>query len=224
MDSIQRANQGNIRPQDISGISTESVRVELDPDGECVDAVIDNYPYTNQTEYSGSIYYQESSPIPELAPDEEEIEFRYRQESGLLILHGQIDETKSRAIVHHLNQTLAESTNDVFMSVSFGRLNLWSFIFHAENQPQLVVRDGFDNECSNEEISDLSRNELVKEFSLDRATAVFYNNGERINVSYDSGILNFTESVSENGKEYVLQLFERYVVHGDLLEEFEDIE
>ena len=53
---------------------------------------------------------------------------------------------------------------------------------------------------------------------------VFYHEGERINVSYDSGILNFKDSVSSEEKEYVLQLFEKYVVAGAVLEQFEDLE
>lgn len=224
MDSIRRANRGNIGRQDISEISSDSVRVEIDPDEGTIEPIIEDYPYRNQTEYQGTVYYQESSPISALSPDEEELSFQYREESGLFILQGEIDETKSRAILQSINKRLEDEADDVLMSVSYGRINLWSFIFSAQTQPQIVVRDERGNEISEEEIANLSQSELVQEYSLDRARAVFYHDGERINVSYDSGILNFTESVSGEGKEYVLQIFEKYVVAGYFLGQFENIE
>lgn len=224
MDSIRRANRGNIGRQDISAISSDSVRVEIDPEERTIEPIIEGYPYRNQNEYQGTVYYQENSPISALSPDEEELSFRYREESGLFILQGEIDETKSRAILQSINKRLEDEADDVLMSVSYGRINLWSFIFSAQTQPQIIVRDESGNEVSEEEIADLTRSELVEDYSLDRARAVFYHEGERINVSYESGILNFTDSVSEEGKEYVLQTFEKYVVAGGILEQFESLE
>lgn len=224
MDSIRRANRGNIGRQDISEISSESVRVEIDPEDATIEPIVEDYPYSHQTEYTGTVYYQESSPIPSLSPDEEAISFRYREESGLFILQGEIDETKSRAILQKLNTRLEDEADDVLMSVSYGRVNLWSFIFSARTQTQIVARDERGSELSDDEIADLSQRELAKDYSLDHARAVFYHEGERINVSYNSGILNFTDSVSSEGKEYVLQLFEKYVVGGAVLEQFESLE
>ncbi|MFA9501544.1 hypothetical protein ACERIM_02060 [Natrinema sp. H-ect1] len=224
MDSIRRANRGNIGRQDISEISSESVRVEIDPEGETADPIVEDYPYSYQTEYTGTVYYQESSPIPSLSPNEEAISFRYREESGLFILQGKIDETKSRAILQSLNKRLEDEADDVLMSVSYGRVNLWSFICSARTQTQIVVRDESGNKLSDEDIAHLSQRELAQDYSLDQARAVFYHQGERINVSYDSGILNFVDSVSSDGKEYVLQLFEKYVVAGAVLEQFESLE
>lgn len=224
MDSIRRANRGNIGQQDISEISSESVRVEIDPEHEVVEPIVEDYPYPYQTKHKGTVYYQESSPIPSLSPDEEPVSFRYREESGLFILQGEIDETKSRAILQRINTRLEDETDDVLMSVSHGRVNLWSFIFSARTQTQLVVRDGGGNELSDDEIAHLSQRELAQDYSLDQARAVFYHQGERINVSYDSGILNFIDSVSSDGKEYVLQLFEKYVVAGGVLDQFENLE
>ena len=223
MDSIRRANRGNIGRQDISEISSKSVRVEIDSEEATIEPIVEDYPYS-QTQFTGTIYYQESSPIPSLSPDEEAISFRYREESGLFILEGEIDETKSRAILQKLNTRLGDEADDVLMSVSYGRVNLWSFIFSARTQTQIVARDARGSELSDDEIADLSQRELAKDYSLDQARAVFYHEGERINVSYDSGILNFTDSVSSEGKEYVLQLFEMYVVGGAVLEQFESLE
>lgn len=224
MDSIRRANRGNIGRQDISEISSESVRVEIDPDGETVDPVVEDYPYPYLTKYTGVVYYQESSPVPSLSPEEEDINFQYREESGLFILKGDIDETQSKAILQKLNTRLEDEADDVLMSVSHDRASLWSFIFSASSQTQIVARDKNGDELSYEEISDLTRQELVEDYSLDRARAVFYHQGERINVSYDTGILNFVDSASNDAKEYVLQLFEKYVVAGTVLEQFEDRE
>jgi uncharacterized protein YrzB (UPF0473 family) len=60
------------------------------------------------------------------------------------------------------------------MSVGYNRLHLWSFIFHANNVPQLVVIDDDGNEFSYEEIEHLSRAQLAREYTIDSATAVFY--------------------------------------------------
>jgi len=222
MDSIRQADQGRIRPDDRDLLESESISIEFDdPEGICINSKLEQtYPFNEQLEFSGTIEYQKQTSISVLQPDPEEYEFTYRTGSRLFILEGEMPDTKARSIIKELDDRLESSSNDKLRFVDSNREGLWSFILTATDRTQIVAKDGLD-EVGLDELEDKSLEEIARRYLVDRARLVFYYQDERINVSYEDGRLNFRDSVSSDGKEYVIQLFEKYVVNGDRVEELE---
>lgn len=219
MSSLRQASNGGVLPERLSTLSTDSVWLELsDPEGEPVEKKIEgDYPF-DQRKYSGTVFYQENFDVSvDLSP--ESYPFRYRSGSGLFIIEGDIPAVKIREIFAELNSRLVELSDDQLISVGSTRLGEWSFVFASRDWPQIVPTDVYGEEVSIEELEDLSKREIAHNYSLDRARVVFYYDGERINVSYEDGILNFLDDTSSEGREYVIQQFEKYVVAGQILEE-----
>jgi hypothetical protein len=223
MSTLRQTSDGSVPPSQLPEVGTESVWLEIDnPEGTPVEPLIDDYPY-EQREYTGTIFYREIKPSIDIRPDPEEFEFRYRAGSGLFIIEGEIKGVKSRKIFTELNQSVSDLGVGELSPISSKRLGEWSFIFSGTSTPQRVVEDIYGNEVDPDELEDLSRKEIANNFNLNRGRVVFYYepNDEHINVSYEDGVLNFTQQVSIEGREFVLEKFEKHVVNGDIIEELE---
>lgn len=220
MSSLRQTSDGGVSPDQLPEIGTESVWIEVDnPDGEPIESVIDDeYPF-EQREYRGTVYYREVIPSVNIETDPDTYNFRYRSGSGLFIIEGDIPGIKARKIFAELNDSLSELSANKLLSISSTRLGEWSFLFRGSDIPQYVAEDIYGNEVPDEELAELSDEEIAHNYILNRGRAVFYCEGERVNVSYERGILNFTDNVSPEAREWVIQQFEKHVVHGDVLDE-----
>lgn len=211
----QLTNDGSI-PHSLLEASGEIVQIDFDPsDGVPVESRIDDYPF-DQEKYSGSVTYKEPVPEDLFSIEPEEYDFEYRDGSGLLIIDSDISGTTSRTIFKEINEQIGSDTGRFHRPETY-RVGLWSFVFSSIGSPKFTAKNIYEEEVDWKQLQDLSQEEVSQDYTLDWADLVFKHNDERISVSYENGRLNFQDG-SPKGKEYVIQLFEKFAIAGNALD------
>lgn len=221
MSTLRQTSDGSVSPTQLPEVGTDSVWLEIDnPEGTPVEPIIEDYPY-EQREYTGTVYYREVIPSMDIQTEPEEFDFRYRDGSGLFIIEGEIKGVKSRKIFTELNESIKNITGQRLKFINTSRKGEWSFVYSGSDRPHLVANDIKGEEVPDDIYEELSPAEMANKFNLESANVVFYcgENDEHVNVSYQNGLLNFTEDVSPEGREEVIQLYEKYAVYGDILDD-----
>ncbi|WP_152420573.1 hypothetical protein [Halorubrum tebenquichense] len=216
MSSLRQLADDDIKADSLLEASGEIVSIEVDDlEGITVESVISEYPY-DQKKYEGVVTYEEPVPGNRFTIDPEIYDFEYRDGSGLLIIDSDISGMTSRTVFREINKELSVDVGR-FNRPQTHRLGTWSFVFASRSQPKIIARDFEEQKVNWDEIRNLTQREIAYEYTLDRADLVFYYEDTRIEVGYENGRLNFTKSTPE-GREYVIQLFEKYAVAGDVIE------
>lgn len=180
---------------------------------------VPNYPYNNSKIIDGTLTYTPDRLISGMPDDGDEFEISYRTGSNLLTIQGLGDEQRLREVISETSRSIDSIS---LRRIPYDRKSLSSFIFAGEYQPSITVRDYRDGELVEyEEMEGMSQEELVQEFRITDASVVFEHNNEEIHVIYRDDELSFVDGISEEGREYVIQLFEKYVIHGAVSERFE---
>ena len=219
MDAIRRKRTGEIEPSQESLIENERIQIEFQQE-TTTEALFDEYPFDGQRVYEGILAYSEPPVIDGMDPKTEHYNLQFRSESGLFVIEGFGDYSRLDTV---LTDTISSIPNFMLGSVRSSQLGLWSFVFSAYNQPEIVVRDFQQNEVRSYEsmsvLSELSKSQLMNEYSLHSATVVFRHNDELINVSYRDGDISFADEPSRESREYVLQKIETHILEGVLIDE-----
>lgn len=182
-----------------------------------IEPLIQEYPYGGQEEITGEISYTEVHPISSHDAQEVTFQFKYRTESGLFLLYrdGPSDESEVYEVLRRLNNNLSDNR---FSSTQFSREALWSFVLIARDTPHLVVKDLYGENHDFSE-TDPPIEELVKNYFLERATLRFEFNDRLVRVEYNDGSISFSNpDVSEEERDYVLQLVELYLISDEISE------
>jgi len=209
-------------PQDFDepeSMESDSVELSFDDFTDIIPKDDIDYPFDDAKKLEGILRYSPEPLITGMAPTTVEYDVTLRSGSNLLLIHGLDGEQRLRDVITETARSFDQLS---LKRIPYNRKSLWSFVFSGRDQPQIVVRDYESGESVEfEDIVDLSQEELVEEYRLKKARIVFDYQGEEINVRYSDDVLSFADGVSDEGREYVLQLYEKYVVDGQILERFE---
>lgn len=218
MDALRRTPPQNFGGNNETSLESDRVVLVL---GEPIDIVPQtdvDYPFPDAQKVEGKLKYYPEQLIDGMPSDPEEYDVTLRSGSNILLIHNVKNEQKVRELVG----TTARSFDDLQLQrIAYNRKSLWSFIFSGRDQPHIVVRD-YDTEqlLEYDDMKDLSEEELVQNHRLKSARIVFDYEDEEINVRYSDDVLSFLGDASAKGREYVIQLYEKYVVAGHKLERF----
>jgi|GEM_PF-6607522 len=217
MDALRKTPNADFDPRNEV---LESDRVEIFFDGpESIEPLIEDYPFPEAQKIGGTLVYHPEQVILGMPTESEHYDISYRTGSKLLVIGGLDRAEKLKEVITNTSRNLETLS---LRRIPYKRLSLWSFIFAGEYQPEIVVRDYENNELVDfEEFEHLSQEQLAQEYRLDRARVIFEYNDERIHVTYRDDELVFSGDPSDDAREYVLQLYEAYVVNGAINPRFE---
>jgi hypothetical protein len=188
-------------------------------DSETKGPIVSDYPYKEQQVITGTLTYEGETIVEGLPPSTVTYEFSYRVESGLVRLSGVENSPQAQSVIGDTNRVV---DGPPLTQVPFSRLGLWSFIFAGDRQTGIKIIDIENNEYVDfEEFEDLSRKEIADEHNAHAASIDFTSRADipDVYVRYSNGKLSFGSDTTERGREYVLQMYEKYVVEGQILPE-----
>jgi hypothetical protein len=182
----------------------------LDIEEHSVDSFVENYPYPGQTILTGDLRYQEEfGDIQQGHRRTVSGEFEFRTESQMFILKMDTDMPSPNTIIRDLNSALSEQIQ-IYRNLFATPRNLWDFINQAEEILEITVLiDG--HELPYDEIEDTPVEDVIGNHPIETARVIFTFNGESVHLKYANGSISIRNSDAE-ADEYVIQLFERYVL------------
>lgn len=205
VSNLRRANtgetplEGRLAELSTARLSLESVFSEE------IKPLCDNYPFSQQV-HRGTIVYNEPS---QYTPGRDiEVDFEYRDGSQLLILDLETDVNS----VDRLAQSFADAIPAgfaVYRNLHVPEDSLWSFLKQADSIIEIRVLDQ-GQEIPYQEVDGVSREEVIGEYAIEKAEVGFVVDGHQIVVRYQQGSLQI-DTDWPDGREYILQLFEREV-------------
>jgi hypothetical protein len=193
----------------LSDLSTNGFSLS-DVDERTVGGLFGEYPFDGQSAYSGVIEYSEDAMWG--SGRNVELEFEFRDQSNLFILDTEVDLPSVESVIQKLN-ALSSDDVKIYRSLTVHRERLWEFLQNADKIIDLTLIGDQGTEISFEEMgSGLNDPELeLEQYPIESATVVFSYKGEQILTRYTDGTLSVHSDVSE-GREYLVQLFERDVI------------
>lgn len=220
MDAIRTKRRGNVFDGSDTEESADQIEIHLE-NKRREPSVVDNHPYDNQQVYSGTLRYSEPVIIEGMSPSTEEYKITYRSGSGLVMIEGFGDSSRLDTVI---DEMVAGLPNFTLGSVRGSKTGIWSFIFSSDNQPFVKVRDFEQNELltlSDPPLLDKDRSEIVSNYSPHTARVTFEYNSEHINFRYSDRTISFAGEPSDEAREYVLQMIEKYIIGDAVLEELQ---
>jgi hypothetical protein len=173
-----------------------------------VDPLCENYPFT-QTVHRGTLIYDEQSTY---TPGREiEIDFEYRDGSGLFILELNTDVSSVDKLAQAVSDAIPEQFT-VYRNLHAPEDALWDFLSQSDSIIDIqVLVEG--REVSYDEIEGIDREDVIGEYAIESAEVGFVIDGHEIVVRYHGGDLQI-ETDWVDGPEYIIQVFERDVLAG----------
>ena len=186
---------------------SDKIRVKS-ADTSHASASCDNYPYENQKIISGTISYLTETWDETI--QYKEGEYEYRSASGLFLLSSPSSGwPPSEEIFSSINELLDENAQ-IEPVRPLDRKSLWDFFTTADQIQEIIF---IDSEGDSKEYTEVEEHGQAPVYSavLVRADVSFDYKSSTITVHYNRGDVQIPR-VSEDAREYVLQLFERDVV------------
>jgi len=182
----------------------------LDIEEHSVDSFVEDYPYPRQTILTGELRYQEEfGDIQQGHGRTVSGEFEFRTGSQMFILKMDTDMPSPNTIIRDLNSALSEQIQ-IYRNLFATPRNLWDFINQADEILEITVLiEG--HELPYDEIEDTPVEDVIGNHPIETARVVFIFNGESVHLKYANGSISIRNSDAE-ADEYVIQLFEKYVL------------
>lgn len=216
MDILRAVDEPIEEIRENTTFSGGSVKIEFDF-SKNPRILVPDYPFSRQKVINGTLEYEGDVLIEGIPPNIKEYEIRYRTQSGIVHISGFEDHSQSYSVLVDTGKAIEKAP---LRRISFSRLALWSFVFIGEQQARIEVIDSDKNKYVEfEEIENLSRKEIAHNYDLHAAT-IYYtreNSKSEIYVKYSDGNLSFSSDISCLDREYVLQLYEKYVIDNQIL-------
>jgi hypothetical protein len=169
----------------------------------------ENYPFEDQTVYSGDLVYHEESEFG--GSRDIECSYQYRTESGLFVLQSEVD-LPLENVIKKIN-SVAPDQFHIYHNLSPKRENLWKFISSSDRVIEISFLNEQGEETEAENFENLELAEVANKYPIDTATAVYEHNEQQILVRYTSGSL-VVDTDNPDANEYIIQLFERDVIQS----------
>ncbi|RZV05207.1 hypothetical protein BDK88_4230 [Natrinema hispanicum] len=203
VSNLRRANTGdNSLERYLTGLSTARLSLKSVASEE-IEPLCDDYPFSQRV-YQGTIIYNEPS---QYTPGREiEIDFEYRDGSQLFILDLETDVSSVDRLAQNVADAIPEGFT-VYRNLHVPEDGLWSFLEQADSVIDIHVLDQ-GHEVPYDEVEGVSREDVVGEYAIEKAEVGFVVDGHQIVVRYYQGSIQI-ETDWPNGREYILQLFER---------------
>jgi hypothetical protein len=169
--------------------------------------VITDYPFEGQKVRTGKLIYQmkkwkEPDTVPTFA------DFQYRTQSGLFIIIPGRSNPSPDKLVREINDLMSEDSK-ISPIRPLPRTGLFDFISNADQISEIVFvgPEGVRRWSELQNLDTIDK----KKYSIRSAELVFDHDGRQIIVDYSGGTLNIPQA-TENGREYIIQRFERDVL------------
>ncbi len=176
---------------------------------QSVEPLHDDYPFSQQS-YQGTIVYDEPS---QYTPGRDiELNFEYRDGSELFILELQTDVESVDQIAQHIADAIPQGFT-IYRNLHAPEDALWTFLGQADSIIEIHVLEG-GQEVPYREIEGVSREAVIGNYTIENAEVGFVVDEHQIVVRYQQGGLQI-ESDWPDGREYIIQLFEREVLTGN---------
>ncbi|KYH24010.1 hypothetical protein HAPAU_40890 [Halalkalicoccus paucihalophilus] len=185
--------------------STENLSIEF-VESEPAEPLCENYPFDQQI-HKGTAIYKEPSQYT--SGRNISLDFEFRDGSNLLIIELKTDVTSIDSIYSSLADIVPTEIT-IYRNLHAAEDSLWDFFSQADRILKIHVLDnGF--EVPYQEIEGVDKEDVIGNYAIETATVGFQYQDESILVKYDQGKLQI-EASSEEGREYIIQVFEREVL------------
>jgi len=171
------------------------------------DVLIEDHPYPDQTVVDGTAIYNEPSTYT--GGREIQVDFEIRAGSRLFLMEIETDVQSLDSITNGFSQAAGEDLR-LFQNLHAPEDALWSFLNQADRVMEITVLDD-GTEVPYQEVEGVDPQDVIGEYAIERARVGCRHDGESILVDYNGGSLQI-ETDWENGREYIIQLFEREVL------------
>ncbi|WP_158055876.1 hypothetical protein [Halorussus halophilus] len=141
-----------------------------------------------------------------------ELNFEYRDGSELFILELQTDVESVDQIAQHIADAIPQGFT-IYRNLHAPEDALWTFLGQADSIIEIHVLEG-GQEVPYREIEGVSREAVIGNYTIENAEVGFVVDEHQIVVRYQQGGLQI-ESDWPDGREYIIQLFEREVLTGN---------
>ena len=169
--------------------------------------MVEEYPFPEQDLIVGRLSYEEESAYT--AGRTIPVDFEYRAESNLFLTEVQTDVSSIDSIITQFGRATSDALQ-VYRNLHAAEDALWDFLMSADRILEITVLDD-GKEVPYDEVEDCSIEEVVGEYAIESASVGYSERGNDIFVKYHGGGLQ-VETNWEDGREYVIQLFEREVL------------
>lgn len=173
---------------------------------DSIEPLCDNYPFTNQQSICGHFIYDEPSEYT--SGRDIEVNFEYRDGSELLILELNTDVNSMDNIAESLNEILPQELV-IYRNLHAPEDALWSFLEQADRILEINILDE-GKELPYEDVEGVPREDVIGNYAIENAEVGFSHGDHLIMVRYQGGDLQI-ETDWEDGREYIIQIFEREV-------------
>lgn len=169
---------------------------------DTVSGQIESYPYNGQRKIYGKFSYKLDGWMEEDVTRGGEYEYRVR--SGLFMLNTDTDHPKSQSVIDELNKQFEDSVQ--IEEILIDRESLMDFFDESD---QIL---GIDTMGESGQIRHYSVDEVDTQTEVIQSADISFKfNSEQVVVHYNRGRMQIPR-VSEEGREYVIQLFEKHVL------------
>lgn len=175
-------------------------------DSSPVEPLCDNYPF-EQYSYKGTLTYQEQSQYTK--GRDISVGFEYRDGSNLFLVELETDFSPIADITDALEEAIPNKIT-VYRNLHAPEDALWDFLKESDRIIDIRVLDD-GQEISYREVEGYTVEEVIGHFAIERAQVGFNYQNNQIVVDYRQGEIQI-ESDWEQGREYIIQLFEREVL------------
>lgn len=169
----------------------------------------DNYPFEDQSIYSGELVYHEKSEFG--GSRDIECNYQYRTDSGLFILRSEVDLPLEKVI--QVINSVAPDKFHIYRNLSPNRESLWNFISNSDRVIDISFLNENGEEADAEEFEKMNLAKVATNYPIDTATAVYSHGGQQILVRYTGGSI-VVDTDNPEANEYIIQLFERDVIQS----------
>lgn len=192
-DSLRGGSQGQVS---IDSVSSRTV-----------EPMVKQYPFATQEIIQGRLIYEEESEYT--AGRTIPIDFEFRTGSSLFLTEVQTDISSIDSVATQLAEA-ASSDLKVYRNLHAPEDALWDFLLTADRILEITVLDE-GQEVPYNEVDGVDQEEVVREYAIENASVGFVEDGHEIFVEYRGGSLQ-VETDWEQGREYIIQIFEREVL------------
>jgi len=172
-----------------------------------VEPLDEDYPFDQDSFTAQFTYYE---PSEYTSGREIKLNLEYRLQSQLLLVELHTDLSLD-PVFNELSHASGASDR-IYHNLHAPEDQLWSFIMEADRTLDIHVLDD-GNEVPYREVEDTPVQDVIGEYAIEYAQVGFVREGHEIAVTYESGRLQI-ETDWNDGREYILQVFEREVLTG----------
>lgn len=209
VSNLRQSNRvGNDGERIISSLETAQITINSIEE-RLATPLCENYPFEDQSIYSGDLMYHEESEFG--GSRDIECNYQYRTGSGLFVLRSEVDLALDR-VIQKIN-SVAPDKFHIYRNLSPKRESLWDFISSSDRVIEISFLNERGEETEAKEFENMDLSEVANNYPIDTATAVYDHDGQQILVRYTGGSI-VVDTDGPVANEYIIQLFERDVIQS----------